>query len=116
MNERIRQDLESIGPDLTNITRLFGLPDVPWDGSGPFSYDLREEEGRFVCVFRRGERTAERAVDLPAGTGDPRVDALHRRRACGQHLHRAMIFGKKSLRIADLPAAALFLPFQKSHL
>ena len=82
MSERIQQDLASIGPDLTNVTRLFGLPDAAWDGSGPFSYTMEETETGFRCRFRSGEACVERTAVLPAPTPDDRVNALHRRRVC----------------------------------
>ena len=82
MNAQIREDLASIGPDLTNVTRLFGLPDAAWDGTGPFSFTVEETEAGFLCRFRTDEKTAERTAQRPESTGDGRVDALHRRRAC----------------------------------
>ncbi|MBR5345137.1 MAG: coproporphyrinogen dehydrogenase HemZ [Clostridia bacterium] len=82
MNEQIRQDLASIGPDLTNITRLFGLPDPDWDKGGPFSYGMEEVDGKLCCVFCHDAEKAERSAPLPPATGDERVDALHRRRTC----------------------------------
>ena len=82
MNAQIQRDLASIGPDLTNVTRLFGLPDAAWDGTGLFSFTVEETEGGFLCRFRAGEKKAERTADRPEPTGDERVDALHRRRAC----------------------------------
>ncbi len=82
MNERIQQDLASIGPDLTNVTRLFGLPDAAWDGSGPFSFAMEETKDGFLCRFWTDEKSAERTASIPLATGDARVDALHRRRTC----------------------------------
>ena len=82
MSAATERDLASIGPDLIQVTRLFGLPDDPCDGQGAFSYALTEADEGFVCVFRGHGKEAVRRVPDPAPTGDARVDALHRRRAC----------------------------------
>ena len=82
--------LSTIGPDLQNMTRLFGLPDSVWEHP-VFSYTVREEHGQFFCVFRDEEREVEGHAPVPEMTGDARLDLLHRkrvlRRLCRQTLY-----------------------------
>ena len=85
--------LSTIGPDLQNMTRLFGVPDSIWDGH-VLSYDAAEEQGCFVCRFRDEAREAVLSVPVPQMQGDARLDELHRKRAlrrlCRQTLYELM--------------------------
>ena len=82
--------LSTIGPDLQNMTRLFGLPDSVWEHP-VFSYTVREEHGQFFCVFQDETRQVEGHAPVPEMTGDARLDLLHRkrvlRRLCRQTLY-----------------------------
>ena len=82
MNEEIAGHLASIQPDLMNITRLFAMPDSLWDPPAAFSWTEEERDGAFVCEFGGQGETARRETPVPCPDGDPRIDALHRRRAC----------------------------------
>ena len=78
------EHLETIRPDLQSLTRLFGLPDSLWETEAFRFTAGTDPEGRhFECRFTAAGsgRQAARQVPVPAETGDPRLDLLHRRRA-----------------------------------
>jgi len=74
------QYLDTIQPELMNITRLFGLPDSEWDAPR-FTFTAWEAEGRFCCRFTDGQQQAENAVPIPPEESDQRLQELHRKRA-----------------------------------
>lgn len=78
--------LETIQPELLNITRLFGIPDEPW----LFSYRAEEQGGQFVCRFTDGNISVERSALVP-DDADTRLRILHQkrvaRRLCKQTLY-----------------------------
>ena len=81
--------LETIQPELMTITRLFALPDDLW--SPPrFTFTMEEAQGRYLCRFTDGERTAQGSVPIPE-EADDRLRELHRKRAvrrlCKQTLY-----------------------------
>ena len=83
--------LDTIEPELMNVTRLFGLPDTDWDAGQPrFTFTEREEDGRYVCRFTDGTHEARNASDIP-DDADARLRELHRKRAarrlCKQTLY-----------------------------
>lgn len=81
--------LETIEPELMNVTRLFSLPDEVW-AQRRFTWEAREEAGDYVCVFHDGAARAENRVLIPTDADD-RLRALHRKRAarrlCKQTLY-----------------------------
>ena len=81
--------LETIEPELMNVTRLFSLPDEVW-ARRRFTWEAREEAGDYVCVFHDGAARAENRVPIPTDADD-RLRALHRKRAarrlCKQTLY-----------------------------
>ena len=81
--------LETIEPELMNVTRLFSLPDEVW-AQRRFTWEAREEAGDYVCVFHDGAARAENRVPIPTDADD-RLRALHRKRAarrlCKQTLY-----------------------------
>ena len=83
--------LDTIEPDLKNITRLFALPDTLWDSPQAFRMTMDERDGRYVCAWTDGRASATLDTPVPEATGDTRVDELHRRRAarrlCRQTLY-----------------------------
>ena len=60
--------LDTIQPELMNITRLFGLPDSDWDAPR-FTFTAWETEGRYHCRFTDGEHNAESSVPVPQMEG-----------------------------------------------
>ena len=81
--------LETIEPELMNVTRLFSLPDEVW-AQRRFTWEAREEAGDYVCVFHDGAARTENRVPIPTDADD-RLRALHRKRAarrlCKQTLY-----------------------------
>jgi len=76
----MNQYLDTIQPELMNITRLFGIPDSAWDAPD-YTFTAWEEDGAYHCRFTGGEHTAERAVMIPPHEDDERLLTLHRKRA-----------------------------------
>lgn len=76
----MNQYLDTIQPELMNITRLFGLPDSDWDAPR-FSFTAWEAEGSYHCRFTDGEHQAENSVQIPPYEDDGRLLTLHRKRA-----------------------------------
>ena len=74
------QYLDTIQPELMNITRLFGLPDSEWDAPR-FTFAAWAEAGAFHCRFTDGVQTAENSVAIPPEEDDLRLQELHRKRA-----------------------------------
>lgn len=82
--------LETMEPELMNVTRLFGLTDDIWPAQR-FAWRAWEEGGEYVCVFTDGETRRERRVPIPMDGEDERVRTLHQKRAarrlCKQTLY-----------------------------
>ena len=76
----MNQYLDTIQPELMNITRLFGLPDSVWDAPR-FSFTAWESEGSYHCRCTDGEHQAENSVQIPPYEDDGRLLTLHRKRA-----------------------------------
>ncbi|MGN0792925.1 MAG: coproporphyrinogen dehydrogenase HemZ [Aristaeellaceae bacterium] len=76
----MQQYLDTIQPELMNITRLFGLPDGDWDAP-KYTFTAWEAEGAYHCRFTDGTYTAEDAVPIPPAESDERLLTLHRKRA-----------------------------------
>ena len=76
----MNQYLDTIQPELMNITRLFGMPDDVWD-EPRFTFTAWEGEGKYHCRFTDGSRAAEGAVPVPPHEADERLLTLHRKRA-----------------------------------
>ena len=74
------QYLDTIQPELMNVTRLFGLPDSDWDVPR-FTFSAWEAEGAYHCRFTDGVRARENAVPVPPVEADERLTTLHRKRA-----------------------------------
>lgn len=74
------QYLDTIQPELMNITRLFGISDSAWDAPD-YTFTAWEGEGAYHCRFTDGERAAERSVLIPPHEDDERLLTLHRKRA-----------------------------------
>ncbi len=74
------QYLDTIQPELMNITRLFGMPDEIWDAPR-YTFTAWAGEGQYHCRFTDGQRSAENAVPIPPDEDDPRLKTLHRKRA-----------------------------------
>ena len=82
--------LETIRPELMNVTRLFGLPENIWDEPVRYRFTAEETPDKFIITFSDGTDTAAGETVIPSDP-DPRVQALHRRRAarrlCKQTLY-----------------------------
>ncbi len=76
----MNQYLDTIQPELMNITRLFGITDSAWDAPD-YTFTAWEGAGAYHCRFVGGEHTAERAVPIPPYEDDERLLTLHRKRA-----------------------------------
>ena len=74
------QYLDTIQPELMNITRLFGIPDSAWDAPD-YTFTAWEEDDKYHCRFTDGTHTAERSVPIPPMEEDERLLTLHRKRA-----------------------------------
>ena len=89
MNELLSA-LETIRPELMTVTRLFGISESVWNDPVRYTYAAREQDGRYIISFTDGTDAAEISTDIPSDP-DPRVQALHRRRAarrlCKQTLY-----------------------------
>ena len=72
--------LDTIQPELMNVTRLFGLSDELW-AEPHFLWEAQERDGQYVCRFQSAGQTAEGAVDIPPDEEDARLQHLHRKRA-----------------------------------
>ncbi len=76
----MQQYLDTIQPELMNITRLFGLPDSDWDAPR-FTFTAWAGEGQYHCRFTDGAKAAENTVPIPPEDPDERLCTLHRKRA-----------------------------------
>lgn len=74
------QYLDTIQPELMNITRLFGIDDSAWDAPD-YTFEAWTGEGAYHCRFTDGSHTAERSVAIPPHEEDERLLTLHRKRA-----------------------------------
>lgn len=87
---RLASYLETMEPELMNVTRLFGLPDDIWPAQR-FTWRAWEEGGEYVCAFTDGETRRENRVPIPVDGEDERVRTLHQKRAarrlCKQTLY-----------------------------
>ena len=82
--------LETIRPELMNVTRLFGLPESVWDEPVRYRMSTTETPEKYIVTFTDGTDSATGEAEIPSDP-DPRVQALHRRRAarrlCKQTLY-----------------------------
>ncbi len=82
--------LETIRPELMNVTRLFGLPESVWEEPVRYRMDTAETPEKYIVTFTDGTDSATGETEIPSDP-DPRVQALHRRRAarrlCKQTLY-----------------------------
>ena len=74
------QYLDTIQPELMNITRLFGIPDSEWEVPR-YTYSAWADAGRYHCRFTDGTHTAEASVAIPPHEEEERLLTLHRKRA-----------------------------------
>ena len=72
--------LETIRPELMNVTRLFGLPESVWDEPVRYRMSTTETPEKYIVTFKDGTDSATGEAEIPSDP-DPRVQALHRRRA-----------------------------------
>ena len=86
----LEQYLESMEPDMMNVTRLFGMTDAVWEEPRRFTWSAWEAEGCYCCRVSGDGREAVGSADIPMD-GDAQLRALHRKRAarrlCRQTLY-----------------------------
>jgi len=75
----MNQYLDTLQPELMNVTRLFRIPDECWE-QPRFTWETWEADGQYHCRMMDGDQSAEGAVDIP-DDGDERLRELHRKRA-----------------------------------
>ncbi len=82
--------LETIRPELMTVTRLFGMDESVWSDPPRYTFTADTLNGRYLISFTDGTETASNDTAVPSDP-DPRVQALHRRRAarrlCKQTLY-----------------------------
>ena len=75
------QYIDTILPEMKNVTRLFRLPDEVWEGEQPcFAFTAWESEGRYFCRATAHGQEAVLSVNVPDDE-DERIRELHRKRA-----------------------------------
>ena len=88
--DEILHALETIQPELMTVTRLFGMDESVWSDPVRYTYTALEQDGRYIISFTDGTDTVRNSTEIPSDP-DPRVQALHRRRAarrlCKQTLY-----------------------------
>ena len=76
----MNQYLDTLEPELMNVTRLFRIPDQCWAHPPRFAWTAWEENGRYHCRITDGEKTACGQTEIP-DSEDERLRELHRKRA-----------------------------------
>ena len=76
----MNQYLDTIQPELMNITRLFGISDSAWDAPD-YTFTAWKSDDMYHCRFTDGAHTAERAIPIPPHEDGERLLTLHRKRA-----------------------------------
>lgn len=83
--------LETVQPELMNVTRLFDIPDAAWETPIRFTFTAEEISGSYRVTFSDGVRSLSRETPVPAAEPDSRLRELHRKRAarrlCKQTLY-----------------------------
>lgn len=86
----MKQYLDTLQPELMNITRLFHIPDQQWQEKPAFTYEVWEAENAYHCRMTDGSTFALGAAPIPMDA-DERRRELHRKRAarrlCKQTLY-----------------------------
>lgn len=75
----MNQYLDTLQPELMNVTRLFRIPDECWE-QPCFTWETWEADGQYHCRMLDGDQSAQGAVDIP-DDADERLRELHRKRA-----------------------------------
>ena len=75
----MNQYLDTLQPELMNVTRLFRIPDACWE-QPRFTWETWEADGQYHCRMMDGDQFAEGAADIPDDP-DERLRELHRKRA-----------------------------------
>ena len=81
--------LDTIQPELMNVTRLFGISDESWREPCRFGWSAWEENGDYACRVTDGNHAAELHVAIPDDE-DERLRILHRKRAARRLVKQAM--------------------------
>ena len=90
--EELTNALETIQPELMAMTRLFSLPDAVWDPPARFRMQAAADGDTYTILFSDGNRECARSVEIPPALPgeDPRLTALHRRRAARRLCKQAL--------------------------
>lgn len=81
--------LDTIQPELMNVTRLFGIPDEVWE-EPRFVWTAEERADCYVCRFTGEGRDVEGTVEIPPAEADERLQVLHRKRAARRLLKQTL--------------------------
>jgi len=81
--------LDTIQPELMNVTRLFGISDECWHEPCRFGWSGWEENGYYACRVTDGGHAAELRAAIPDDE-DERLRILHRKRAARRLVKQAM--------------------------
>lgn len=85
----MKQYLDTLQPELMNVTRLFQIPDACWVPPCRFSWDAWEADGAYHCRMADGFSQVEAAVPVP-DAADERIRELHRKRAARRLCRQTM--------------------------
>lgn len=80
--------LTDIQPDLTNVTRLFSLPDSDWE-QPRYRWQVLEEAQAYRCAVEADGLREEAAAPIPQDD-DARLRELHRKRAVRRLLRQTL--------------------------
>lgn len=80
--------LTDIQPDLTNVTRLFSLPDSDWE-KPRYRWQVLEEAQAYRCVVEADGLREEASAEIPQDD-DARLRELHRKRAVRRMLRQTL--------------------------
>ena len=72
----MNQYLDTLQPELMNVTRLFRIPDECWE-QPRFTWETWEADGQYHCRMMDGDQFAEGSADIP-DDADERLRELHR--------------------------------------
>lgn len=79
LSAELNDYLETIQPDLMNVTRLFALPDSDWQEPARYALSATMEGECCTITISDSNHQVKRTACLPSDS-DPRLHTLHRRR------------------------------------
>lgn len=85
----MNQYLDTLQPELMNVTRLFSIPDSCWQEPPRFTWNAWEADGAYHCRMADGVSQVEAATPVP-DAADERIRELHRKRAARRLCRQTM--------------------------